>query len=123
MHSALGYPVGGTSDYVLYIYVPSREGDGCVSNSSSAWRNNKVSTNNLRNALGKCENRLQKLITLVEEDATTCIVLQEHEDLEEWVHDSANMVVLGDAAHPSVVRSFCVNTTATVILHMLNSPA
>lgn len=33
-----------------------------------------------------------------------CVPVVEHPELEDWVHDSGRLVVIGEAAHPLPVR-------------------
>lgn len=47
--------------------------------------------------------RLQKLSKLSIKPPV-CVPVFEYPELEEWVHESGRLIVLGDAAHPMTVR-------------------
>ena len=48
-------------------------------------------------------NRIQKLSKL-SIHPPLCVPVLEYPELEDWVHDSGRLIVLGDAAHPMTVR-------------------
>lgn len=51
--------------------------------------------------------RLRKLAKLA--SPPTCVSIEEYPLLEEWVHESGRLVVIGEAAHPLPVRKiYCV---------------
>ncbi|KAF4597197.1 hypothetical protein EYR40_007648 [Pleurotus pulmonarius] len=90
-HAVLGFPTGGSDpDFALYVYGPvdGREGD---------WRT-QAPIQGLRSILDQCEPRLRRLGQLAQ--TAHCIPVAEYTTVEDWVHESGRMVLLGQAAHP-----------------------
>ncbi|TFK61683.1 FAD/NAD(P)-binding domain-containing protein [Pluteus cervinus] len=86
----LTYPIAKTHDIGMYVYGPW---DG----QESTW-DKTVSARGMHEILSNCEIRLRKLGRLAE--PPTCVNSREYADLEEWVHESGRLVLIGEAAHP-----------------------
>jgi salicylate hydroxylase len=105
---------GGSDDFAVHIYVPH---DG----SDMTWHE-KASVANILPLLGDAEPRsapfpslprvwltsrglfrMEKLAKLATPPA--CISMKDVPELENWVHDSGRMVLVGDAAHPLPVST------------------
>ncbi|TFY51204.1 hypothetical protein EVG20_g11113, partial [Dentipellis fragilis] len=77
-------------DCALYLYSPD-------TGSSDDW-GELVSAGDLASHATGSEQRLQKLARLAHH--TTRHQLREWPDLDDWVHESGRLVVVGEAAHP-----------------------
>ncbi|KAJ7062685.1 FAD/NAD-binding domain-containing protein [Mycena amicta] len=100
----IGYSMRGGKEYNLVLV----QRDKLNPNSESG--HNRPATRDSYNSQGLLKDmgaefagwdpRLQKLLGLVEE--TSILPLQYREPLDNWVHPSGRVVLLGDAAHPSL---------------------
>ncbi|KAF9459024.1 hypothetical protein BDZ94DRAFT_1062718 [Collybia nuda] len=89
-HAALGFPLGGTPDFALFVYGPADGHD-------ASW-DDKAPHDALEQILEPCEPRLRKLGRNAA--PPVCVPIIEHPELEDWVDDSGRLVVIGEAAHP-----------------------
>ncbi|KAA1467204.1 hypothetical protein DENSPDRAFT_832197 [Dentipellis sp. KUC8613] len=89
-HCALCFPIAKGEDCALYLYTPD-------TGSSDDW-GELVSAGDLASHATGAEQRLQKLARLAHH--TTRQQLREWPDLDDWVHESGRLVVIGEAAHP-----------------------
>ncbi|KAF5379737.1 hypothetical protein D9615_005787 [Tricholomella constricta] len=87
---SLGFPLGGNKDFALFVYGPNdgRDGD---------WET-EAPIAGMRRILEAAEPRLRKLGALAR--PPICVPALDYPELEDWVHDSGRMVVIGEAAHP-----------------------
>ncbi|KAG5643093.1 hypothetical protein DXG03_001589 [Asterophora parasitica] len=92
--SSLGFPLGGNSeekDFALFVYGPpdGNEGD---------WAT-EAPVSGMRRILNEAaEPRLRKLGALARK--ATCIPTVEYPEVEDWIHDSGRLVLIGEAVHP-----------------------
>ncbi|KAG5651418.1 hypothetical protein H0H81_008726 [Sphagnurus paluster] len=86
----LGIPLGGNEDFAMFVYGPAdgQEGDWETAAPAEA----------MRRILEPAESRLRKLGALAA--PPVCIPVTDFPELEDWVHESGNMVLIGEAAHP-----------------------
>ncbi|KAF8224334.1 FAD/NAD(P)-binding domain-containing protein [Tricholoma matsutake] len=88
---ALGYPLGGTPEFGILVYGPA-DGRG------GSWDDERAPRQAIEHVLESCEPRLRKLARLAR--PPVCVPVVKYPHLEEWVHDSGRMLVIGQAAHP-----------------------
>ncbi|KAG6915296.1 hypothetical protein DXG01_012274 [Tephrocybe rancida] len=98
-HSVLGFPIGDGSEFGLFIYGPGGDVDyGTQWDYQASQEDIDDVLSTAEPSLSKPAASLQKLGKLAER--ATCTTARAHPELEEWVHQSGHMVVLGEAAHP-----------------------
>ncbi|KAG6915954.1 hypothetical protein DXG01_009176 [Tephrocybe rancida] len=88
--AGLGFPLGGKEEFALFAYGPP---NGC----ESTWTEPAL-LEGMRSCLENSEIRLRKLGELA--TYARCVPVQEFSALEDWVHDSGRMLLIGEAAHP-----------------------
>lgn len=88
--SVLGFPAGGKADFALFIYCPKDGNEG-------SWEE-IAPLSAMQEVLETAEPRLKKLGKLAQ--SPTCIAFKEVPDLDDWVHESGPLVLVGEAAHP-----------------------
>ncbi|KAF5379818.1 hypothetical protein D9615_005791 [Tricholomella constricta] len=86
-HSVLGFPIIDGSEFGLFIYGPSNSRGG-------SW-NTIASNTDLEAVLGTAEPKQPSEIGKVSSEAD-----MSYSALDDWVHKSGRMVVVGEAAHP-----------------------
>ncbi|KAG6861635.1 hypothetical protein C0995_014074 [Termitomyces sp. Mi166 len=91
-HSALGFPIKDGSEFGLFIYGPATD-----VKYETQW-DQHVPPESLDSLLSIAEPKLKNLCKLSEK--VTCTGVWMHPELEEWVHQSGHMLVIGEAAHP-----------------------
>ncbi|KAF8071521.1 hypothetical protein FPV67DRAFT_878314 [Lyophyllum atratum] len=89
-HSVLGFPVGDGSEFGMFIYAPDDKEEG-------SW-NTITPRSELEAVLVTAEPNLQKLGRLASKATRTTV--RTYPDLEDWVHESGRLMVVGEAAHP-----------------------
>ncbi|KAI9460294.1 hypothetical protein HD554DRAFT_2294757 [Boletus coccyginus] len=94
-----GFHLGGKAEYALYIWVQSAQHNH---RDDHCWEA-EVSLKEMRKQLGICEPRLLKLAELAKSPARVQVKIAP--PLENWVHHSGRVVVIGEAAHPLPVGS------------------
>ncbi|KAJ6505347.1 hypothetical protein C8R45DRAFT_1209123 [Mycena sanguinolenta] len=85
------FPVGHENDLALSVYTTDSTQDG-------TWT--EPPEKRITDVIGKCDVRLKKLLPLSRN--VTCVQFKDPYPLESWVSESGRVMVLGDAAHPSV---------------------
>ncbi|KAF8071524.1 hypothetical protein FPV67DRAFT_878307 [Lyophyllum atratum] len=100
---SLGFPLGGDQGFAMYVYGPSDGNEG-------TW-DEEAPIKGMRRILEASEPRLRKLGALAA--TPVCVPVTEYPDLEELVHDSGRMVVIGEAAHP--MPPGAIQTTAMAV--------
>ncbi|TFY83922.1 hypothetical protein EWM64_g92 [Hericium alpestre] len=92
-HCALCFPIAKSDDCAFYFYAPD-EG-----NAQDVW-NDMVSAKEVSDhaTVSDAERRLKKLARLARQPSR--IRCTEWPDLDDWVHESGRLVVVGEAAHP-----------------------
>ncbi|GLB44757.1 putative FAD binding domain containing protein [Lyophyllum shimeji] len=88
--AVLAFPTGGDRDLGLYVYGPADGNEG-------QWEQ-PAPIEGMRRILETAEPRLRKLGALAK--PPICVPVTDFPDLEDWVHDSGRMVIIGEAAHP-----------------------
>ncbi|KDQ59142.1 hypothetical protein JAAARDRAFT_192684 [Jaapia argillacea MUCL 33604] len=104
-HAVISYPVGGKEEFAMHIYTPD---DGSLDDRGS-WKK-QVPVTNLQKAMGACEPRLMKLASFAA--PPSCLKVFETTDLEDWVHDEAPLLLVGEAAHSIPAGSTSATSTA-----------
>ncbi|KAJ3533645.1 hypothetical protein NMY22_g7250 [Coprinellus aureogranulatus] len=90
--AALAYPVAAeNTDWAMIAYT--------LKDGNEGWWNTESSSTAMAACCTEAEARLQKLSKLSSQPPV-CVPVLEYRELEEWVHDSGRLIVLGDAAHP-----------------------
>ncbi|KAL0945526.1 hypothetical protein HGRIS_001008 [Hohenbuehelia grisea] len=89
-HGVLAFPTGGQAELALYVYAPAN-------GEEPSWED-EPSSDALQSALQQCEPRLRKLARLAA--PSHCVPVRNYSELEDWVHESGHMVLIGQAAHP-----------------------
>ncbi|KAL0945525.1 hypothetical protein HGRIS_001007 [Hohenbuehelia grisea] len=86
-HTSSGFFMGEDGDFATHTYTPfdGTEGDW-TSESHPKWDH--------------VEPRLKKILEGA--TSTKCITIRDYEHLDEWVHESGNLVLVGEAAHPLI---------------------
>ncbi|RXW19363.1 hypothetical protein EST38_g6500 [Candolleomyces aberdarensis] len=92
-HAVLSFPmgVGEREAIAMYTYGPKDGKEG-------GWTDT-VDVSGLKNYCSTAESRLQKLAAL-SPNPPACLPIMSFPELEDWVHDSGRLIVVGDAAHP-----------------------
>ncbi|KAF8556487.1 FAD/NAD(P)-binding domain-containing protein [Imleria badia] len=89
-----GFHLGGKAEYALHLWVqPARH----KYRDDEFWAA-EVTLKELRQQLGLCEPRLLKLAALAKSPARVQVKITR--PLENWVHHSGRVLVIGEAAHP-----------------------
>ncbi|KDQ57348.1 hypothetical protein JAAARDRAFT_35975 [Jaapia argillacea MUCL 33604] len=98
---AIVYPLGGNKELALSIYV--RE-DGSFT-SSRKYDLNTVTVERALKVMGTCDPRLYQLARLAGPPNTPIVPITAFESpsIADWLHPTAPIVILGDAAHPMMV--------------------
>ncbi|KAJ7831474.1 hypothetical protein B0H13DRAFT_2289250 [Mycena leptocephala] len=81
---------GKERDVLLWVYTPDGSQDG-------SW--NERAERHIGEVVGSCDPLLQKLVAHA--GPSTCVQIKDHCELDSWVSRSGNVLVLGEAAHPS----------------------
>ncbi|KAJ7057799.1 hypothetical protein C8F01DRAFT_1151111 [Mycena amicta] len=80
---------GQSQDLTFWVYTPDSDQDG-------SWT--QPAERRLTDVLGKCDPLIARLAQL--SGPATCVQIKNSYDLDSWVSQSGNVVVLGEAAHP-----------------------
>ncbi|KAG6817236.1 hypothetical protein H0H87_011293 [Tephrocybe sp. NHM501043] len=101
---ALGFQLGGKNEaFALFVYSPT---DGF----ESTWTEPAL-LDGMRACLRTSETRLRKIGEIATH--VKCVPVHEFQALDDWVHDSGRMLIIGEAAHP--YPSGAIQTTAMAI--------
>ncbi|KAF8872574.1 hypothetical protein BD779DRAFT_331964 [Infundibulicybe gibba] len=86
-----GWPIGGKQEgFNIIVYAPRDGNEG-------TWEDRAPITG-MQAALASAHPQLQKLGEIANQPI--CVPLKDYPELEDWVHESGRMVVIGEAAHP-----------------------
>ncbi|KAF8650592.1 hypothetical protein AX16_005177 [Volvariella volvacea WC 439] len=96
------FPIGPNRDIGMCVYGPR---DGI----EDTW-DKTVAADGMHAILAPCEPRLRKLAELSQ--SPVCVNVREYEDLEDWVHDSGRLIIIGEAAHPLPAGAIQLSTMA-----------
>ncbi|KAH7906813.1 hypothetical protein BJ138DRAFT_1161696 [Hygrophoropsis aurantiaca] len=91
--SAMGYPIGGKDEFALHFWVPPSQ--DC--DESDQW-GKEIDMAEMRRQLGECEPTLVKLVSMG--SSPVRVQTKNVAPIEDWVHESGCMVMIGEAAHP-----------------------
>jgi len=80
---------GKSQDVVFWVYTPDATQDG-------SWT--EPAERRITDVLGDCDQLIARLAALA--GPATCVQIKNSYDLERWVSDRGNVLVLGEAAHP-----------------------
>ncbi|KAJ7689547.1 hypothetical protein B0H17DRAFT_1202191 [Mycena rosella] len=86
---AQAFPAGQDQDIVFWVYTPDSSQDG-------SWT--QPVEQKIADILGPCDSMIVKLGELA--GPATCVQIKNYPELDEWVSQSGNTVVVGEAAHP-----------------------
>jgi len=92
--AAVGYHLGGRPEYALQVWVQPAQHN---SRGDVIWSTD-ITLKEMRKQFGLCEPRLLKLAALAKRPARVQVKFMP--PLENWVHSSGRVVVIGEAAHP-----------------------
>ncbi|KAH6880181.1 hypothetical protein BKA70DRAFT_1473484 [Coprinopsis sp. MPI-PUGE-AT-0042] len=101
--STLLFPLGGSEDYALMVYSP-------VDGQEGSW-DDRASLEGMQQVLDTAEPRVKKLAKLAAQP--TCVPMKKYADLDDWVHESGRMLVIGEAVHP--IPPGCIQEVAMAI--------
>ncbi|PCH37724.1 FAD/NAD(P)-binding domain-containing protein [Wolfiporia cocos MD-104 SS10] len=87
---ASGYPIGNREKLAFHFFMPEESTDAAYGDPPATGLKDLVRD--------QCDARLKVVV----DEATDVhrLSVNNHENLDDWVHDSSNLVVVGQAAHP-----------------------
>ncbi|PCH42535.1 FAD/NAD(P)-binding domain-containing protein [Wolfiporia cocos MD-104 SS10] len=88
--AAMGYPIHAHKEIAFHFFVRDNRADGKYGDPPSADLSALVPN--------PCDARLRMVADLA--DNAVRVAVKDYTDLEDWVHDSGRLVLVGQAAHP-----------------------